>query len=645
MKTPSTKGIFIILLIASLAVTAPVIPDIISQYMADGSEKMFGKGYEPYFLAYFVVGSVVFLFLTTDFGKYLRPSKPETDHLYPAIPDPILIGKIRSYLITRYKHRLSQKLAGRQPVNLRILPSLAGTSPESAENYITLQEEEVRAAIGDIFDRANGRLLIVGLPGFGKTTLVLQLALHLLERSSKQMPAVLNLATWRTEFGTFDNWLRQILPAELGASKGLADQIWKNSSLVLLLDGLDEVPEADRDSCLTAIGEFGVDASRQFLISSRIDEYAGTKDAPVYVQVEVEQLTIEQVEAGLLASVQPESRRLLNALKRDPLLRQAVENPFYLNTAQLLFASGKNWSEFGFVAENVAGRQRELVERFVDGALARKAEKDYLADKAQHWLSFLASRMSQRNMVVFELRDLQPGWNENWNFFEKNSFLLLNEQVMMMGQSWLMVGIFGIIFIPILFLKNLLGERTKIHYLFNHFGLDEQSMLGKGLFGPASLILLMLSTFVFIVCISFFTNLIRMIKGKRPHPLINTIDVVPWKFAIFAKNITSAVREDEFARPFIFMSLFLLFCVPFLSVWCKIPLIASITGILVICAFCSIMVLTISLQRMIIFSNYSLLQIAHPYQRFYASMKVFLLFDIRALEFKNIVTHEKFPSY
>ncbi len=373
---------------------------VVVQYVRDNAE-LIGLGILVLVLAITILRKRIF------FGAANRSAD-----LAPGTPDPDLVAKVRKYLTERYEHRLRQKLAGRQPVNLRILPSITGTSKEGAENYITLQEEEVRAAIGDIFTRANGRLLLVGLPGSGKTTLVLQLAMHLLERPGSSMPVVLNLATWRAEFKTFEEWLKKILPTELGASTGLAEQIGKHTPLILLLDGLDEVPEADRDSLLAGIGEYGADANRQFLISSRIAEYATTKDAPVNAQVEVAPLTVEQVEIGLAATagLQPESKRLLNALKSDPLLRSAVENPFYLNTAQLLFSTGKNWSELGFVAKDVAGRQRELVERFVKGALERKVSHEYPLDKAGHWLSFLASRMTERNMVVFELRDLQYGW-------------------------------------------------------------------------------------------------------------------------------------------------------------------------------------------------------------------------------------------
>ncbi len=435
--------------------------------------------------------------------------------LPPGTPDPVLVGKVRAYLETRYDRRLGQKLANRQPVNLRILPSKTGTTKEGAENYITLQEEEVRASIGDIFTRANGRLLLVGLPGAGKTTIVLQLAMHLLRRQGKSIPVVLNLATWRPEFTTMEDWLLQILPAELATSSSFAQQIRKNIPLILLLDGLDELPEADRASCLTAIGEYGADANRQFLISSRIDEYAATKDAPVNAQIEVEPLTIEQVEMGLAATagLQPESKRLLNALKSDPLLRKAVENPFYLNTAQLLFASGKNWSEYAFVATDVDGRQQELVERFVVGALERKVSHEYPPNKAGHWLSFLASRMTERNMVAFELRDLQYDW---WKWTRL--------QLVFGGL------VFGLVVaLVVLLVDGLVGGLV--------FGLG--SGLGNGL--VALLAVLLVALLAILLVVGIIVGMVGML------PKITTKDSINWTFRNYIKHFRKKLVIGLFA--------------------------------------------------------------------------------------------------
>ncbi len=364
-------------------------------------------------------------------------------------PDESLQAEIRKYLKSRYEHRIRQKLAGREPVNLRKIPSSTGTSDEGAQNFITLPAEKVPSGMAELFDEARGRLLIVGAPGAGKTTLLLQLALALLERPGKDLPVLLNLATWRSEFATFDEWLQRILPLELGASKALAEKIRRNTPLILLLDGLDEVPKGARASCLKAIGEYGAEASRRFVISSRIAEYAATEDVRnVYLEVEVQPLTPQQVIDNLTAYVfhQPEAKPLLNALKTDPLLREAIANPFYLNTAQLLFATGRKYSDFGFTATDVAGRQRELVERFVEDALGRKAGRKYPKENVLKWLNSLAKTMEKNRKIIFELVDMTE-W-AYWPLNQKSKFK------MMKFQSGLAISIVIFQILALLFMVN-----------------------------------------------------------------------------------------------------------------------------------------------------------------------------------------------
>ncbi len=365
----------------------------------------------------FLLGTIAALL----FGFWRGPAVP-SDGVTGSHPvttaDESVEAEIRKYLKSRYQHRIHQKLAGREPVNLRKIPSSIGTTQEGAQNFITLPADRVPSGMAELFDEARGRLLVVGAPGAGKTTLMLQLALALLERPGRDLPVLLNLATWRSEFGTFEEWLKRILPLELSVSKALAEKIRRDTPLILLLDGLDEVPEVERISCLKAIGEYGADANRRFVISSRIIEYAATQDAPVYLEVEVQPLTPEQVIANLTAYVfhQPEAKPLLNALQADPLLKEAVANPFYLNTAQLIFAKGGKYSDFGFSAQDVAGRQRELVERFVQAALGRKVKRDYSEEMVQKSLGFLAENMEKSKKVTFELLDIQPKWwiNQPW---------------------------------------------------------------------------------------------------------------------------------------------------------------------------------------------------------------------------------------
>lgn len=340
-----------------------------------------------------------------------------------------LTEKTRAGLRARYEHRIRQKLAGREPVNLKITPTSFGTSDEGADNFVTIPADKVPADLLELFQTARGRMLLIGEPGAGKTTLLLQLALALLERGDKNnvlsvessgivLPVLVNLATWHADYSTLDNWLQRVLPSGLGVPKTIFEKIYHNASFIFLFDGLDEVAEQERASCLQAIGYFGANIQHQFVLSSRIREYKTTLDAPVYLEVEVLPLSPEQVVDNLTAYcfLQPEAKPLLNALKTDSLLHQAIESPFYLNTAQLLFASGRKYSEMGFAATNVAGRQRELVERFVEDALFRKLKREYQKEEARKWLTFLSKNMDESGKVQFELADMQPRDNPIYRF-------------------------------------------------------------------------------------------------------------------------------------------------------------------------------------------------------------------------------------
>ena len=252
---------------------------------------------------------------------------------------------IKDYLFKRYNKRLNQKLAGRQPVNLRRRPTTEGTSKETSAAFVAFSPDEIKEHIEKTFHDAVGRLLITGVPGAGKTTLLLQLALALLKSTTDGLPVILNLATWKNDYTTLETWLKEILPAELGVSKRLAADMLAQNRLILLFDGFDEIKEDSRASCLAALGRYGAEAKRQFAITSRIEEYKQVaKDAPVYLQIEVGTLTIKQIEIELtrIGHTQPEAKPLLWAIQQDAVLRKAIQVPFYFNSLQLLFANGKN---------------------------------------------------------------------------------------------------------------------------------------------------------------------------------------------------------------------------------------------------------------------------------------------------------------
>lgn len=322
--------------------------------------------------------------------------------------------KIRVALKSRYEARLSQKLSNRQPVNLRLVPSTAGTTPQAANTFVQYDEGQIRGKLAEYYQDANGRLLLVGVPGAGKTTLLLQLELELLEKEITRIPVILNLARWSSTFLTLADWIQEILPSEMGLTinKKIATDLVAQNRLILLLDGLDEVKEEDRQVCLEAIGAYGEDASRYFILSSRIDEYKTVaKDAPVNGQVEVGTLSYEQLMEQLEKTEQNEgSKRLLAAFKEDVFLREIAEVPFYFNSLQLLFARGKYLHEFNFSAHDIKGRKKEIKQCFVSEMFRKINAKGYDAQSITNYLDFFASRLKRENLVDFELIHLQYSW-------------------------------------------------------------------------------------------------------------------------------------------------------------------------------------------------------------------------------------------
>ena len=242
------------------------------------------------------------------------------------------ILEIRKGLTETYENRLKSKLAYRYPINLELKYSLEGTTLKAPlfDNK-TIRSSKIKEELISLFDKHRGRLLIIGEPGAGKTTLLIQLALKLLEREEPQIPIIINMATWRERFTSVKDWLTELLP-QMGFSKGLTKQILLENRLLPLFDGLDELFEDNRQACLDAIGEYGKAQNANYVICSRIEEYARTVDAPVYCQIMVKPLTLKQIKEGLEAVNSPETRGLLHAIQKDKLFAEAIKTPFYLNT-------------------------------------------------------------------------------------------------------------------------------------------------------------------------------------------------------------------------------------------------------------------------------------------------------------------------
>lgn len=325
--------------------------------------------------------------------------------------------KFKALLLEQYQLRLQTKTAKRLPINLSAKSTDFGMDPDRARAFLptqTIESQDIAKEIDKIL-HTHDRLLIIGDPGAGKTTILLFAAINILMDKSREqkLPLIINLATWQTG-RDFKEWYAQSIAHTYSLSLVFAEELLRRNVVVPFFDGFDEVAEDAREDCLQKMSAyFGDLRSRQLIVSSRKKEYAATKaDAPVYVEIEVQPLSLYQIKKALSENAQTQAadRALLDAIERDAHLAKAVETPFYLNTASFLFGKGqRTWGDFPFRAESAEGRQGELVEIFVGEQVPDLKDRKHLG--------FLAWKMEEENFLVFELVDMQPSWVKNlWRY-------------------------------------------------------------------------------------------------------------------------------------------------------------------------------------------------------------------------------------
>jgi hypothetical protein len=116
------------------------------------------------------------------------------------------------------------------------------------------------ASIVQVYDHANGELLILGEPGAGKTTLLLELTSTLLERArhddAHPIPVVFPLSSWASRRQPLTQWLASELHTRYQVPLPLATAWVETDQVLPLLDGLDEVAVSNRAVCVEAINAY-----------------------------------------------------------------------------------------------------------------------------------------------------------------------------------------------------------------------------------------------------------------------------------------------------------------------------------------------------------------------------------------------------
>ncbi len=266
--------------------------------------------------------------------------------------------------------------------------------------------------IRDVFDAQNRALLILGEPGSGKTTTLLELARDTIARAEEDptqpIPVVFNLSSWAERRQPIAEWLVEELNAKYQIPRRVARPWVENDDLLLLLDGLDEVRAEYREACTEAINGFRQEHGlAPIAVCSRTADYeALATRLRLQGAVLLRPLTPEQIDQ-YLAGAESEAMAVSRTFRHDAALQELAQSPLMLSVMALAY--GELPVEATPVSE--PERRRRLFDAYVDRMLEQRgAGKRYPSQQAVHWLAWLARQMSRRAQAEFFLEGLQPSW-------------------------------------------------------------------------------------------------------------------------------------------------------------------------------------------------------------------------------------------
>jgi tetratricopeptide (TPR) repeat protein/GTPase SAR1 family protein len=268
--------------------------------------------------------------------------------------------------------------------------------------------------ITQVYDDADGALLILGEPGSGKTTLLLELAHDLLERAEQDetypMPVVFNLSSWAVKRQPLADWLTEELNLRYQVPPQLA-RSWVSAERILpLLDGLDEVTPSHFADCVEAINVYrGEHDFASLVVCSRNEEYFSQKlRILLHYAVTVQPLTIQQIDE-YLRNAGEQLIALRTTIHEDEVLLKLATNPLMLSVLALTYR-GKTVEELNTIGSPQV-RRRQIFAAYVQRMFEhRGVVVSYDPQRTVHWLQELASQMVLHNQTEFYLESIQPDW-------------------------------------------------------------------------------------------------------------------------------------------------------------------------------------------------------------------------------------------
>ncbi|WP_293077726.1 signal peptidase I [Moorena sp. SIO3H5] len=374
----------------------------------------------------------------SDHGSY-----SETNYIYNSeqprnVPAPLwrelqrkLMGSLDRDQDAASRIRKQLLEAVKREVTARLLDSLHQDQLE-INLYLELPMEDSKGEVGrperqkviplppktsamEVFERPDvqGRLLILGEPGSGKTTTLLRLAEDLVRQAQQNhaapIPIIFELSAWKDDQQALDQWLVAQLKDNYSIDKKISQQWLENHQLLPLLDGLDELGIPRQRLCVTKINQFlKQNIQRRGVVCCRLEEYqqGESKLRKLHGAYRLQSPNEVQIQEYLQGLGKPEFWQVLSS---DAQMRELADKPLFLNVmvtayqGQPITNEAQLWS--AYVEERLTLPIDE--QKYPKGV-------PYGDKETRHWLTYLARQLvddsSTEFLTEFFIENMQYFW-------------------------------------------------------------------------------------------------------------------------------------------------------------------------------------------------------------------------------------------
>ena len=278
-----------------------------------------------------------------------------------------------------------------------------------------------QTSILEVFERAEiaGQLLILGNPGAGKTTTMLDLGQSLIDKAiqdnSYPIPVLFNLSSRKDPHQSIPNWLVEELKSKYGVRKDIGKKLMEEKLLLPMLDGLDEVKLEHQELCVHSINQWlqGDERPLFVVVCSRREEYANYETRlHLNGAIVLQELTNEQIQEYLSEVKRFE---LWQLLQQDTVLLELVRTPLLLSITFLSYEelSLQRWQQLTSTKQRI----EMLLDAYVQKMSCREIENIAYkklpppgATQTRDWLIFLAQQLQRESQTEFLIEKMQPSW-------------------------------------------------------------------------------------------------------------------------------------------------------------------------------------------------------------------------------------------